>query len=88
MFFKKLFFKKVFFKKLFFKKVFFKKVFFKKLFFKKVFFKKVFFKISQNLKENTSAGIPFLIKLWTLGLKLYLKSDFGRDVSLWILRHF
>ena len=53
-----------------------------------VFFKKLFLKISQNLQENTYAGVPLLIKLRTLGLQLYLKSDFGTDVSMWILRHF
>ena len=38
-----------------------------------VFSKKMFLKISQNSQENTSARVPFLIKLQASGLKLYLK---------------
>ena len=34
----------------------------------------MFLKISQNSQENTSARVPFLIKLQTSGLKLYFKN--------------
>ena len=38
-----------------------------------MFFKYVFLKISQISRENTCAGISFLIKLQALGLQHYLK---------------
>ena len=50
--------------------------------------KKVFLEISQNSQENTSARVPFLIKLQALGLQLYLKGDSDTGVLLWILWNF
>ena len=35
------------------------------------FVKKVFLKISQNSQENTSLGVPFLVKLQDSHLQLY-----------------
>ena len=39
--------------------------------------KKMFFKISQNSQENTRTRVSFLIRLQVLGLRLYLKRDYG-----------
>ena len=50
--------------------------------------KEVFLEISQNSQENTCASVSFLIKLLAWGLQLYLKSDSGTGVFLWILRNF
>ena len=49
-----------------------------------VLWKKMFVEISQNSWENTCARVSFLIKLQTLGLKLYLKRDSGIGVFPWI----
>ena len=49
---------------------------------------KVFLEISQNLQENTCAGVSFLIKLYAEACNFIKKEDSGTVVFLWILRNF
>ena len=49
---------------------------------------KVLLEISQNSKENTCAGVYFLIKLQASGLQLYERKGSGTSGFLWILRNF
>ena len=53
-----------------------------------VMWKKLFLKNSQNPQENTCAGISILITLQVLGLQLYQKREFNKDVFVWILKNF
>ena len=43
-------------------------------------FKKEFLKISPNSRENTCAGVSFLIKIRAWGLQLYFKRDSNKGV--------
>ena len=47
---------------------------------------KMFLKISQNLQENTSARVSFLIKVQVATLSK--KKDSGKGFILWILWNF
>ena len=48
----------------------------------------MFLEIPQDLQQETSTRVSFLIQLQVSDLQIYLKRDPGAGVLLWVLRNF